>query len=172
MQYAVFLRAINLGKLNRLSMPDFRGVCESLELKCLSTHGQTGNAVLETPLEDADRIAADLEVALLERGLKGVHAVVRNPAQMRDLARVHPFTDNPDEIQYITLLRYPSSRVLPALPSEKNLRIQLITPAAIFSSAPRGTQYTAPNAFIESKLKVSATTRYWSVTRTLCDAMA
>jgi uncharacterized protein (DUF1697 family) len=170
MRYAVFLRAINIGKLNRLSMPDFCVVCESLELECLSTHGQTGNAVLETPLEDAERIAADLEGALLERGMKGVHVVVRDRAQLHELARVQPFTNNPDEIQYITLLRHPSSRVLPPLPPEKNLEIRLITLDAIFTSVPRGVQYTAPNAFIESKLKVSATTRYWSVVQTLCDA--
>jgi uncharacterized protein (DUF1697 family) len=92
--YAVLLRGINLGKHNRLSMPDFRAVLERAGCTDVRTYVQSGNGVVHWPGEAAElerAVAAELTthglpVPVLVRSAAELDSVVeRNPWPGEDL---------------------------------------------------------------------------------------
>jgi uncharacterized protein (DUF1697 family) len=92
----VLLRAVNVGGRNRISMPDFRSLLESVGCTDVQTYVQSGNAVVSTrrspaALEKAVaaglRTELDLAVDVLVRTADELDAVVaENPFAAEDLA--------------------------------------------------------------------------------------
>ena len=76
MRYAAFLRAINVGKHNRITMAELRALCAEAGLADVSTYLQTGNVLFESGLAAEDAATA-IEDALVQRGLRNAPAVVR-----------------------------------------------------------------------------------------------
>lgn len=142
-------------------MADLRQWCENLGFTRVSTHLQTGNILIETDLNVPEEVAVMLEVMLFKRGFKNCSAIVRSEAQMRDLLTLEPFADVKDGVQYVVLLRTPTTLELPALPIKANLELIGLTRDAVFLWGERGLSHDV--AFVQKKLEVSATTRYWSV---------
>ena len=165
MKYAVFLRAINVGTTNRVKMADLRLWCESLGFTRVGTHLQSGNILLEAELTDPEAVAVQLEVMLSKRGFKNCSAIVRTEAQMRDLLALEPFTNAKDGVRYVVLLRAPATLELPALPPKANLELIGRTRDAVFLWGERGLSHDV--GFVQKKLEVSATVRYWSVVKAM-----
>ena len=88
---AVLLRGVNLGKHNRISMPDFRAVLEGLGCRDVQTYVQSGNAVVEH-----DGTTAELErtvaAALADRGLP-VPVMVRTGDELARVVEASPWQD-------------------------------------------------------------------------------
>ncbi len=164
-RYAAFLRAINVGTTNRVKMADLRQWCEALGFARVRTYLQSGNILLESERTDPEAVAVTLEVMLLERGFKNCSAIVRSEPQMRELLTLEPFADARDGLQYVVLLRTPTTLELPALPAKTNLELVGMTRDAVFLWGERGLSHEA--SFVQKKLRVSATTRYWSVVKTM-----
>ena len=169
MRYAVFLRAINVGTTNRVKMADLRQWCEMLGFTRVRTRLQSGNILLESTSSDPETVAVQLEVMLIERGFKNCSAIVRSEAQMRDLLTLEPFAAARDGVQYVVLLRTPATLELPALPPKTNLELVGVTRDAVFLWGERGLSHDA--AFVQKKLEVSATTRYWSVVKVMAELL-
>ena len=169
MRYAVFLRAINVGTTNRVKMADLRLWCENLGFTRVRTHLQSGNILLEADSSDPEVVAVMLEVMLSEHGFKNCSAIVRTPAQMRDLLTLEPFATTRDGVQYVVLLRQPATLELPALPPKTNLELVGMTRDAVFLWGERGLTHDV--GFVQKKLEVSATTRYWSVVKTMAELL-
>ena len=168
-RYAVFLRAINVGVTNRVQMADLRQWCETLSFTRVSTHLQSGNILLESVSSDPEAVALQLEVMLFKRGFKNVSAIVRSEAQMRDLLTLEPFADTRDGLQYVVLLRSHATLELPALPPKTNLELIGVTRDAVFLWGERGLSHDA--SFVQKKLEVSATTRYWNVVKAMAELL-
>ena len=168
-RYAVFLRAINVGTTNRVKMVDLRLWCFQLGFTRVGTHLQTGNILLETDLTDPESVAVMLEVMLIERGFKNCSAIVRLQAQMRDLLTLEPFVDTRDGVQYVVLFRTPATLELPALPQKTNLELIGVKRDTVFLWGERGLSHDA--SFVQKKLEVSATTRYWSVVKVMAELL-
>jgi uncharacterized protein (DUF1697 family) len=165
MRYAAFLRAINLGKLNRIRMEELRNLCSSLGWTQISTHLQTGNIAFDHDETDPEVIAQELEKSLLELGLSKVFVFVRTEAQIRQMLKRAVFAerDNTLEYHYLTLLRMPA-KVVPSIEPSTGLEVLHADDGAVFSVVARDWPKTIqPNAIIERKWKVSATTRFFNV---------
>lgn len=108
MQYAVFLRAINVGSHNRVRMDVLRSLCESLGYTNVATYLQTGNIVLDAG-EPAEQLTLHLEEALIGAGLRNASVLVRSPQALRALIAANPFAQHdPAKFRrYVTLLREP-----------------------------------------------------------------
>jgi uncharacterized protein (DUF1697 family) len=165
MRYAAFLRAINLGKLNRIRMEELRNLCSSLGWTQITTHLQTGNIAFDSDQPDPEILAQELETKLLELGLSKVLVFVRTQTQIRQMLERAVFAerDNTLEYHYLTLLRTPA-KVVPIIEPSTGLEVLHTDDGAVFSVVARDWPKTIqPNAIIERKWKVSATTRFFNV---------
>ncbi len=163
MRYAAFLRAINVGKHNRIRMEELRNLCSSLGWEKISTHLQTGNIALNSDQPDPSVIAQELEAALLERGFSGASVIVRSDSQVQQMLEREVFTERDASLayRYVTLLRQPSQQVanMPA-----DLKVLFSDDGVVFSSLAKNlTKPVQINAAIERAWKTPATTRFMNV---------
>ena len=170
--YAVFLRAINVGKANRIKMADLRALCESLGFPDIETYVQTGNIIAEWegPPDDA---ATTLEAALLERGLKNVPALVRTRNELAEALAVLPPGSYDDAIlrSFVMFFREP----IPG-PMADTLRglegVAAVRERELLMLLPIGqTATTDPVAALSKKHRVQGTARYWSVANAVLKMM-
>ena len=99
---AVLLRGVNLGKHNRIAMPDFRAVLEGLGCRDVQTYVQSGNAVV-----DHDGTTAELErvvaAALADRDLP-VPVMVRTGAELARVVEQSPWHDLDPKLFHVAFL--------------------------------------------------------------------
>ena len=99
---AVLLRGVNLGRHNRISMPDFRAVLEGLGCRDVQTYVQSGNAVV-----DHDGTTAELErlvaTALAEHGLP-VPVMVRTGDELARVVEASPWLDLDPKLFHVAFL--------------------------------------------------------------------
>ena len=166
-----FLRGINVGKINRVKMEDLRAMCESLGLEGVRTHLQTGNVIFESHQTDLEALAAQLEAGMQTLGCSThVPVMIRTQAQMLELARLNPFqAPTANQLQYLVLTRQPSALGLPLKNPKGDLAVLAQNGLDVFIQGERIEKGNFPNAFVETKLKVAATTRFWNVVQ---DVMA
>lgn len=165
MRYAAFLRAINLGKHNRIRMEELRNLCSSLGWEKIGTHLQTGNIAFDHDEKNLDVIAQELETKFLELGHSGVGVFVRTETQIQQMLERAVFTerDRGLEYHYLTLLRT-SAATVPSIPTSTGLEVLHADDGAVFSVVTRDwPKSIQPNAIIERKWKVPATTRFFNV---------
>jgi uncharacterized protein (DUF1697 family) len=84
------LRGVNLGK-RRLKMEELRSVYESLGLRDVETHVQSGNVVFRTGARPPKNLAAAIEDAIERKfGFRSA-VILRSPAEMREVIARNPF---------------------------------------------------------------------------------
>lgn len=108
MEYAAFLRAINVGGKSKLPMEDLRRLAADLGFQNVKTYIQTGNLVFSAEAEPAV-VSSTLENALLTRfGLK-VPVALRTRAELAELLAANPFDGAPGTLHISLFDRAPSS---------------------------------------------------------------
>lgn len=84
--YVAFLRAINLGAKRKFPKADIVAATEAAGASDVTTHINTGNVLLTTPLRSRAKVEAALEQAYAaDRGF-AVPAIVFTPAELRQVA--------------------------------------------------------------------------------------
>ncbi len=166
MRYCAFLRAINVGKANRIRMDALRELCGGLGFEGVSTYLQTGNIHFEWGRSEEE--ARDvLEAALVERGMKNAFAMVWPREELEAFAATDPFADHPAEAkrQYVTLYREPlPAGILEALAADDHT---VAAEPRIHCSAypPETRTVDVMSSPLTKRIKVPGTTRYWHVFR-------
>jgi uncharacterized protein (DUF1697 family) len=169
MTYAVFLRAINLGKHNKMPMKELKAWLEDLGFSSIQTHLQTGNIWFESKLKDPEKVAVTLEAMLEGRGYQKVYAMVRTERQLRELLEVNPFSAEVEGYQCISFLRRPSALELPLHPK---LEVRLARATELLTYLEKALPGQSPlnlNGHLETKLKVPSTSRFWNVVEEFLD---
>src|SRR5690348_949735 len=82
MRFYAFLRAINVGRHNRVKMEALRAACIRLGFRDVATYLQSGNLACEAD-GDEEAVAVRLEAALAAMGLRGAAAMVRSRDELR-----------------------------------------------------------------------------------------
>ena len=91
-RYVAFLRGINLGPTNKISMPALRELTEGLGYTEVATHINSGNLIM-TSTDSAATIEQRLASAIKEEfGLK-VDVAVRTPARLATIVAENPYPD-------------------------------------------------------------------------------
>jgi uncharacterized protein (DUF1697 family) len=163
MRYAAFLRAINVGKHNRIRMEELRTLCLSLGWSQITTYLQTGNIAFDSDQPDPEVLAAELEAALVERGCSGASVIVRSDSQVQQMLRRDVFAERDAnlEYRYVTLLRQPSQN---AVTVHADLEVLFSDDGVVFSGVARNLSKPVQiNAVIERNWKTPATTRFVNV---------
>ena len=116
----VLLRGINLGPANRVAMADLRALLEDLGYEDVSTHLQSGNAVVTAAATPA-AVAKAVEKAMADRLGVDVAAVVRRGGELARIVaadRLGDVADDPAKRMVIFLPAKASRSALRALERE------------------------------------------------------
>jgi uncharacterized protein (DUF1697 family) len=90
-RYVVLLRGVNLASKRRLAMADLRRILESLGHTDVTTHLQSGNAVVTSRARDAKRLSRQIHDALLDETGLDSSVMIRTGAEMADVVARNPF---------------------------------------------------------------------------------
>ena len=99
MRVAALLRGINIGSSKRVSMPELRGIVESLGHSDVETYLQSGNVVF-TPAKGAGRdLASGLERAIGKATGLDVPVLVRTGRELAKVVSANPYAvDDPTKV--------------------------------------------------------------------------
>lgn len=166
-RYAVFLRGINVGGHNVVSMADLRRAFEALGFESVKTYIQSGNVFFETKRASRAQIAKQIGAALQDLVGSEVPLSLRTVSELEALAQSDPFGGAhivPGDHLFVSFLPEPP-RTVPPMPlwsSTRDVELLVVRGADVLSlgHAYRG-HFGFPNAFIEKQFGMPATTRNW-----------
>jgi uncharacterized protein (DUF1697 family) len=171
--YVSFLRGINLGSHNRIAMPALTNLYQDQGFTAVQTYLQSGNVVFDAPEEDADALEIRFSEAIRTTWGLEVPVLLRTREAVTTMLIVNPYAARAEAAPtacHITLL---SSAPLPAQAEA----LALVSSAPdectllgreVYLYCPGGYGNTKfSNAFIERKLKVTATTRNLNTMRAM-----
>jgi uncharacterized protein (DUF1697 family) len=107
--YVAFLRGVNLGPNNKISMPELRAMAEDLGYTNVVTYINSGNLIVSSPKKAA---IVEREIADSIRGTFGrpIDVTVRTPAQLKKILAENPYPNgNPSQVTVAFLMKAPSA---------------------------------------------------------------
>jgi uncharacterized protein (DUF1697 family) len=160
-----FLRGINVGG-RIVKKEKLQEIFTSLGFHNVSTFKQSGNVIFETSA-DAEEIRIKLEEKLAQTSSFNVPVFIRTIPQLKSIIESEPFKSCMQEGASFLVTFLPSSQVFPLLLPQTipKSTAQVISAkgAEVFSVTHGGGEGALPNPFVESKLKLKATTRNLNV---------
>jgi uncharacterized protein (DUF1697 family) len=168
------LRGVNLGRSRRIRMDDLRALYESLKLRDVRTHLQSGNVVFRTPHRDLSGLTRRLEREI-ERKF-GFHSdvIVRTVSEMKEVVARNPFAHrrgiDPSRLLVTFLAGDPGEKAREAVRRIRTDPEELhIEGRELYIYFPNGMgRSNLPGAAIEKALDTPGTARNWnSVTKLL-----
>ncbi|PKK34792.1 hypothetical protein BWI96_20280 [Siphonobacter sp. SORGH_AS_0500] len=160
--FASLLRGINVSGHKKIPMAGLKTLYEELGFTNVKTYIQSGNVVFETEQEDQVLIQQKIERTIEATYGFDVTVFIRTAAELQEVINSNPFETT--EAVYVTFLaEKPSPERWTNLHSLDLGTEQLVLKNKdIFLQFPDGYgRAKLSNPFLESKLKVKATTRNW-----------
>jgi uncharacterized protein (DUF1697 family) len=123
--FVALLRAVNVGGTGKLPMSDLKAICEELGFGAVSTYIASGNVVFTSRNFEA-AVKAALEKRLAAYAAKPVGVLVRNAAEMAQVAADNPFPKAaPNRTMAVFLDRAPPKDTLAGVRGRKDEEIRL-----------------------------------------------
>ena len=162
-RFVAFLRGINVGR-RTVKKEKLQEAFSSLGFQNVSTLRQSGNVIFETDETNIEDIESKIEGKLCNAWGYDVAVLVRTVPQLKNLINLEPFRgqDKEGTSFLVTLLPSKSSTFpfqLPFTIPKSSAQIISAKNTEVFSVTHGGDEGALPNPFVESKLKVKATTR-------------
>ena len=167
-KYFAFLRAINVGGKNIITMEELKKVFESLGLKNVKTYIQSGNVIFESSEKNQDVIIKKGEAAIHKRLGCDVPLFLRTESEMAEIIKNEPFKKNKPASStklYFTFLRneIKSIKKLPYQSEKKDVEIIAIKNCDLYCLTKEiNGRFGFPNNFVEKEFGVCATSRNWN----------
>jgi len=172
------LRGVNVGSHNRIKMDALRALYESLGLRDVQTHVQSGNVVFRTEARDLARLTKRIGKGI-ERSFGFLPDVMlRTSAELRDVIARNPFATRPGIDPSRLLVTFLASD--PAPEARDNILKIKADPEELWIDG-RELYIYYPNglarpklspALLEKTLKTSGTGRNWNTVRKLLEIAA
>ena len=106
--YVAFLRGVNLGPTNKISMPALRAMAEDLGYADVATYINSGNLILSSP-KKADTVEREISKTIEDTFGRPIDVTVRTPAQLKKILAENPYPDgNPSQVTVAFLARAPA----------------------------------------------------------------
>jgi uncharacterized protein (DUF1697 family) len=168
-RFVAFLRGINVGGHN-VKKEKLQEAFTSLGFQNISTYKQSGNVIFESDSGSDEEIKKKIEIKLQEALGHNVALFVRTIAQLQGIIECEPFKGrNKEGTSYlVTFLARASAKLTIELPiTIPKSTAQVISQKGteVFSETHGGGEGALPNPFVETKLRVKATTRNINVVR-------
>jgi uncharacterized protein (DUF1697 family) len=168
------LRAVNLGSLNKVSMPVLRGLLEQAGFDEVRTYVQSGNVVTRSSHRSADRVARLVGDIVAENFSVDTPVAVRSPAQLRAVLEWNPFpeaaAEHPKVLTVCHLLETPKPPDVDALLAEtvpEQVAVRGDEVVIDYGDHIHGSKVTP--AWLSRRLKVEGTARNWRTLTALVD---
>ncbi|MFN0049046.1 MAG: DUF1697 domain-containing protein [Cytophagales bacterium] len=171
--YISILRGINVSGQKLIKMDDLKKVYENLNLVDIQTYLQSGNVIFSTKESDLRNLETKIKTQIEKDFGFEVPIIVLNIETLADIIKHNPFAnDNRHDISclHVTFLAEQPKEIDKKSIEVKKQEGEKIEFAqnAIYLYCPNGYGKTKlHNTFLESKLKVNATTRNWKTVNEL-----
>ena len=107
--YVAFLRGVNLGPNNKISMPALRSMAEDLGYTDVATYINSGNLIINSPKKAAS-VEREIADAIKDTFGRPIDVAVRTPAQLKKLLAENPYPDgNPSQVTVAFLTKAPAA---------------------------------------------------------------
>jgi uncharacterized protein (DUF1697 family) len=107
--YVAFLRGVNLGPNNKISMPELRAMAEDLGYTDVATYINSGNLIISSP-KKAATVEREISKGIKDSFGRQIDVVVRTPAQLKKILAENPYPDgNPSQVTVAFLTKLPSA---------------------------------------------------------------
>jgi len=168
-----FLRGINVGG-RVVKKEKLKEVFANSGFQNVSTYKQSGNVIFETTSTNMEEIKNEIENALTCVLNFNVSVFIRTLPQLEQIINTEPFQNQNNEGTSFLVTLLPSS--FPKFPLQLPLTIPKSTALIIsaegtevFSVTHCGGEGALPNSFVESKLKLKATTRNMNIIKEIVE---
>jgi uncharacterized protein (DUF1697 family) len=107
--YVAFLRGVNLGPNNKISMPALRAMAEDLGYTDVATYINSGNLIVTSP-KNAATVEREISQAIKDTFGRPIDVTVRTPAQLKKILAENPYPDgNPSQVTIAFLTKVPAA---------------------------------------------------------------
>ncbi|WP_435362138.1 DUF1697 domain-containing protein [Haloarchaeobius sp. DFWS5] len=166
--YVAFLRGVNVGAHNRMTMDDLCETFESLGLDDVQTYIQSGNVVFEAAETSTEALETDLEAAIADDFGYDVSVLVRTADELDDIVAGFPFDEPRTDTtkQYVTFLdTEPETEAVDTLLAGQTDAEQFVVDGqTVYSQLDKDALGDGRFTDVGKKLGVDATRRNWNVT--------
>jgi len=105
--YVAFLRGINLGPNNKISMSELRAMAQDLGYTDVASYINSGNLIINTP-KKAATVEQEISKAIKNTFGHKIDVTVRTPAQLKKILSENPYPDgNPSQVTVAFLTQAP-----------------------------------------------------------------
>ena len=168
-----FLRGINVGG-RTVKKELLREAFRLLGLQNVVTFKQSGNVIFETDAKDIDEVKARIEDKLRNTLGYDTTVFVRTIPQLRNIIELNAFAGQERDGASFLVTMLPStcakfSLELPLTIPKSKAKIISANGAEVFTITHGGGEGALPNPFVESKLRVKATTRNINTLKEIVD---
>ena len=106
--YVAFLRGVNLGPTNKVSMLALRAMAEDLGYADVATYINSGNLILSSA-KKADTVEREISKTIKDTFGRPIDVTVRTPAQLKKILAENPYPDgNPSQVTVAFLTKEPA----------------------------------------------------------------
>jgi uncharacterized protein (DUF1697 family) len=107
--YAAFLRGVNLGPRNKISMPALRAMAEDLGYTGVATYINSGNLII-TSAKTAATLEREISSAIKDAFGRPIDVAVRTTAQLKKILAENPYPEgNPSQVTVAFLMKTPDA---------------------------------------------------------------
>ena len=172
-RFVAFLRGINVGG-HTVVKEKLKEAFTSLGFQNVSTYKQSGNVVFETDMAVPREIKARIEDKLRSALGYEVAVFVRTIPQLKSIIDLDPFKGHEREcssflVTFIATAPDNFPLQLPLSIPKSTAQVISTKGTEVFSITHGGGEGALPNPFLESKLKVKATTRNMNIIREIIE---
>jgi uncharacterized protein (DUF1697 family) len=107
--YVTFLRGVNLGPTNKISMPELRAMAEDLGYTDVATYINSGNLIISST-KKAATVEREISDAIKKTFGRPIDVTVRTPAQLEKILAENPYPDgNPSQVTVAFVTKTPAA---------------------------------------------------------------
>jgi uncharacterized protein (DUF1697 family) len=171
--YISILRGINVSGQKLIKMDLLKNMYEKLGYSAPKTYVQSGNVVFESEEEGSKKISNTLVLQIKKDFGFDVPVIVLTIEELQRIIEQNPFAEDKKKdlthLHVTFLIDKPQNMDITQLLAKKQEKEEIIIEEkVVYLYCPNGYGRTKlNNNFIESKLKVGATTRNWKTTQAL-----
>ena len=169
-RYVVLLRGVNVGRANRIRMPDLRDVLAAVGCGRPVTHLQSGNAAVDWDGDEAG-LAAAVQAGLADRLDLHVEVMARDGAALDAVVAGNPFGEpaDPTSLHVAFLSAQPDPALVAALEHQDWTPDRLAVGDRVLYLAYTAGSRDSPLSRRPPRLGVSSTARNWRTVLALRD---
>ena len=170
--FVALLRAVNVGRTNRITMADLHAAFVDAGHIDAVTHIQTGNVIFSAS-NDAATVKRGVEQLITDRFGLTITAIIRTDSQLRSIAESNPFiaegqSDDVGKLHVGFMDAHPAAQNVEAFTTSPIGADEVrVVGNEVYIRYAIGAGTTKLTAGIWNKLSVAVTIRNWSVTTDL-----